>query len=42
MAPLPIPDPESLITFLLGGGGVLIVRGLWDVLKERRAGQLAN
>ena len=43
MAPLPIiPDPESLITFLLGGGGVLIVRGLWDVLKERKAGKLAN
>ena len=37
-----IPDPESLITFLLGGGGVLIFRGLWDVLKERRAGKLAN
>ena len=35
-------NPTELIGILLGGGGALIVRGLWDVLKERRAGKLAH
>lgn len=35
-------NPTELIGILLGGGGALIIRGLWDVLKERRQGRIAH
>ena len=35
-------DPQPVITFLLGGGGVLIARAFWSVLLERKHGRIAH
>jgi hypothetical protein len=35
-------DPQPVISFLLGGGGVLIARALWEVLLARKKGRIAH